>query len=446
MSLDSIVKVNITRDTKVPTQKGFGVPAILSTEANLLLTNLVTEYESDSVLESLIADGFTTASQTYLAASAMVSQSPKIEKLKVIKQSPSIAQTDIINIDSVENAATYAVTFNGILVEYISDADATDAEIQAGLIALLAGIPSVNAGFVANGTDKIDITASNGGEGYSVSVGDAKLSITAGVANNGPVEDLIAARDEDDDWYFLCDTTHTPLQVTLVSAYIETIIKLYAYQTSDANSKDETESSLTPGIIGDLKLQNYDRTFGLWVPAAELVDYKIAAWVGLMAPKDPGSATWKFKEGNAISANKFTSAEKKNIQDKNGNIYIPIAGFNMFEEGVVASGEYIDIMRGTDWIQARIQENVFGLLVSSDKVPYTDGGIESIGLQVEEVLDRAVDRLILVGGEDGPIVTVPKRADTSKADRAARFLRDVKFTGNYAGAIHKVQIDGTLSV
>jgi hypothetical protein len=446
MSLDSIVKVNITRDTKVPTQKGFGVPAILSTEANLLLTNLVTEYESDSVLESLIAAGFTTASQTYLAASAMVSQSPKIEKLKVIKQTPSVAQTDIINIDSVENAATYAVTFNGVLVEYLSDADATDAEIQAGLIALLAGIAGVNAGFVANGTDKIDVTATNAGEGYSVSVGDAKLSITAGVANNGPVEDLIAARDEDDDWYFLTDTTHTPLQVTLISAYIETIIKLYAYQTSDANSKDEPGTSATPGLIGDLKAQNYDRSFGVWVPAAELVDYKMAAWVGLMAPKDPGSATWKFKEGNAISANKFTSQEKKNIQDKNGNVYINVAGFNIFEEGVVASGEFIDIMRGTDWIQARIQEQVFGLLVSSDKVPYTDGGIESIGLQVEEVLDRAVDRLILVGGEDGPVVTVPKRSETTKADRAARFLRDVKFTGNYAGAIHKVQIDGTLSV
>lgn len=445
MSLDSIVKVNITRDTKVSTQAGFGVPAILSTEANLLLTNLVTEYSSDTVLESLIADGFTTASQTYLAASAMVSQSPKIEKLKVIKQSASVAQADTLNIDTVENAATYAVTFNGILVEFVSDADATDAEIQAGLIALLAGIPSVNAGFVANGTDKIDVTATNAGEGYSLSV-DAKMSITAVTASNGPVEDLVKASDEDDDWYFLTDTTHTALQVKLISAYIETVIKLYAYQTSDANSKDEVATSGTPGIMGDMKAQNYDRTFGIWVPADELVDYKMAAWVGLMAPKDPGSATWKFKEGNAISANKFTSAEKKNIQDKNGNIYITVAGFNIFEEGVVSSGEYIDIMRGTDWIQARIQEQVFGLLVSSDKVPYTDGGIESIGLQVEEVLDRAVDRLILVGGEDGPIVTVPKRSETTKADRAARFLRDVTFTGNYAGAIHKVQIDGTLSV
>lgn len=445
MSLDSIVKVNITRDTKVPTQKGFGIPAILSTEADALLSQRVTTYESDTALESLLADGFTTASQTYLAAAALVGQSPKVEKLKVIKQAASVAQEDTLTIDTIENNATYGVTFNGVLVEYVSDADATDLEIQAGLKALLEAIPNVGATFTENGTNALDIQSSSAGKGYSVSV-TAQMSVAAVTANLGPVEEIVSARDVDDDWYFLLDTTHTPLQVELISAYIETQIKLYAYQTSDANSKDEAETSATPGLMGDLKAQNYDRTFGVWVPAAELVDYKIAAWVGIVAPKDPGSATWKFKEGNGISANKFTAQEKKNIQDKNGNVYVNIAGINMFEEGVVASGEFIDIMRGTDWIQARIQEQVFGLLTSNDKVPYTDGGIESIGLQVEDVLDRAVDRLILVGGEDGPVVTVPKRSETTKADRAARFLRDVRFTGFYAGAIHKVQIDGTLSV
>lgn len=445
MSLDSIVKVNITRDTKVPTQKGFGVPAIMSPEADALLGQRVTTYEADSALESMLADGFTSASQTYLAAAALLSQSPKVEKLKVIKQATSVAQEDTINIDTVANNTTYGVTFNGVLVEYLSDADATDAEIQAGLIALLAGIPGVNAGFVANGTDKIDVTATNAGEGYSITV-SADLSVTAVTANLGPVEELVSARDEDDDFYFILDTTHTALQVKLMSAYVETQIKLYAYQTDDANSKDVAEGLDTDSVMILLKNQNYDRSFGVWVPTAELVDYKIAAWVGIMAPKDPGSATWKFKEGNGISANNFSAQEKKNIQDKNGNVYITIAGINMFEEGVVASGEFIDIMRGTDWIQARIQEQVFGLLTSNDKVPYTDGGIESIGLQVEDVLDRAVDRLILVGGEDGPVVTVPKRSETTKADRAARFLRDVRFTGFYAGAIHKVQIDGTLSV
>jgi len=442
MSLESIVKVNITRDTKVPTQKGFGIPAILSSEASIL-GELVTVYESDTALESLIADGFTTASEVYKCVSAIISQSPKVEKIKVIQQTAAVAQSDKVTINTVTDAISYIVTLAGVAYEYVSGVGATDVQIRDGLIALIDAHADYSA--ILDGTNSFDITAANAGKGYSIAV-SAEMSYANTAANNGPVEDVIAARDIDDDWYFLLTTSNTNLQIELLAAYIETQVKLFCYQTDDADSKNLAEASDTTGIIKFLKGLNYDRSFGVWVPTADLSEYKTAAWVGIMAPKDPGSATWKFKEGNAISADQYTANEKKNVEDKNGNVYITIAGINMFEQGVCASGEFIDIMRGTDWIQARIQEQVFGLLTSEDKVPYDDGGIESVGLQIEDVLSRAVDRTILVGGEDGPLVTVPKRSETTKADRANRFLRDVKFTGFYAGAIHKTQIDGTLSV
>ena len=442
--LDSIVVVNITRETKVPTQAGFGIPAILSSEATIL-AELVTTYESDTALASLIADGFTTSSEVYKAVSAIISQNPKVEQIKVIQQSPSVVQVDTNTIDTVVDETTYSTTINGELFEFVSGVAATDAQIVAGLRALIDASDQPVTSADGGGTDDYTLTADNAGQGFS-NVTDAKQSIVKTTANNGPVEDIIAARDVDDDWYFLMTTTHTDLQTLIIAGYVETAIKLFGYQTDSANSKDVSESLDTDGIIKALKDLNYDRSFGVWVPTAELVQYKHAAWVGIMAPKDPGSATWKFKQANGVSANKFTAQEKKNIEDKNGNVYITVAGIDMFEQGVSASGEFIDIMRGTDWIQARIQEQVFGLLASSDKVPYDDGGIESVGLQVEDVLDRAVDRTILVGGEDGPVVTVPRRSETTTADRANRFLRDVKFTGFYAGAIHKIQIDGTLSV
>jgi hypothetical protein len=443
MSLDSVVVVNIDRETRLPTQRGFGVPAILSTEANSLLADRVTTFDIVTALEDLVAAGFTTSSQTYKAAAALASQRPRVEEFKVIKQAASVAQVEVVTIEVVANAFDYIVTLDGVAYEFTSDADATDVEIQAGLIALLNPLAKVNA--VATGTDQITITAANAGEGFSISVGD-NLSVAQSAANLGPVEEIISARDIDDNWYFLLDTTHTPLQVKLIAAYIETQIKMYAYQTDDANSKSVVEGSDSTSLMKVLKTAGYDRTFGIWVPTADLGEYKIAAWVGLMAPKDPGSATWKFKTGRGITSDSFTTQEKTNIKGKNGNIYITIAGVDMFEEGKVASGEFVDIIVGTDWIQSRIQEEVFALFVAEDKVPYSDGGIEAIVLQVENVLDQAVQRTILLGGEDGPVVTAPRRSETEAADRAARFLRDIRFTGLYAGAIHKTQIDGTLSI
>lgn len=442
-TLSSIVTVNITRDTKVPTQKGFGTPGILSKESDAIFAvgELVRTYSQETALSSLVADGFTTSSETYKCAAGLTSQSLKGEFLKVVRQGASVAQEDTITIDVVANDTTYTVTVNGVAYEFTSDADATDAEIQAGLIALLDAISGISA--VANSTNKIDLSSDNAGKGYSLAV-DANMSFVNTAANNGPVEEIIKARDFDDDWYMLFDTTHTNLQAELVADYIESQVKLYSYQTSDATSKDTTESLDTTGILKILKDKAYDRSIGIWVPADELGEYKMARVAGGLLPKDPGSVTWKFKSGAGASANKFTTQEEVNIEGKNGNIYVRVAGINMLQQGIVASGEYIDIMRGTDWIQSRIMENVFGLFTSEDKVPFDDGGIESVGLQVEDILGQAEARTILVVGSS--VVTVPKRSETTKADRSNRFLRDVKFTGEYAGAIHKTQIDGTLSV
>lgn len=442
--ISSVVKVNIDRKTKLPSRVGFGTPACLSPEANGKLTELVQVFDSETILEELLALGFTTASEVYKWATVMVSQSPKVEKLMVIQQATSEIQSDKVTVVTAVDETLYSVIVDGISYEFSSGVAATLTEIRDGLRGLIAA-DRADLNIVDDGTDKFDITSQVAGVGFSLTVG-ANLSQASTTANVGPVEAIIAARDVNDEWYMLFTTVHTNLQIELIASYIETQVKLFSYQTNDADSKDDSESVDTTGILKKMKDLGYDRTFGTWVPTDKLGEYKHAGVAGLALPKDPGSLTWKFKEPNAVTADKFTAAEEKNIEDKNGNKFVLIAGITMFEEGVVSSGEYIDIMRGTDWIQARIQERVFGLLTTEDKVPYSDGGIESIGTQVEYVLDQAVQRTILIGGEDGPVVSVPLRENTDPKDRSTRFLRDVTFTGFYAGAIHKVQIDGTLSI
>lgn len=449
MDINSVVTVNITRETKVPSQKGFGVPAIISTEASIL-TNLVTEFSSDTFKSELIAAGFTTSSEVYKAMNAICSQNPKPEKVKVIKQTASVAQVETVSIETVTNSATYAVTIDGVVYEFTADSDATEGEILAGLAALINPLTQVNASVVS--TDLV-ITAASAGLGFSIAV-DEKMSVVHTTANNGPVEDLIAARDFDDDWYFLGTTTHTKLQSKIIAAYIESEIKLFVGQTDDADSKDLALANDTGGTLVFLKDKNYDRTIHAWVPSAKLGEYKHLGWVGRQATKEPGSSNWKFKSVKGASADKYTSQELKNIQDKKGNVYVTIGGIDMFQEGIVASGEYIDIMIGTDWIQARIKEQVFGMMAKEEKVPYDNGGIEAVGLQVEDVLSQAVGRTILLSDDNldedgnpmGPKVTVPLRSQTTTADRANRVLNNVKFTGFYAGAINKVNIVGNLSV
>jgi len=169
-----------------------------------------------------------------------------------------------------------------------------------------------------------------------------------------------------------------------------------------------------------------------------------AAWLGGQLPKTPGSITWKFKTLTGINPDTLTSTVVTNVQGKNANIYETIGGVNMIHEGVVASGEFIGVIRGVDWIQSRITEEVFTVLVNADKVPYTDAGVEMIKTAIQSVLEQAVDNGILVANTI--TITAPKVADVSTANKANRFLPDVKFGATLAGAIHKVKIDGKLSI
>lgn len=174
------------------------------------------------------------------------------------------------------------------------------------------------------------------------------------------------------------------------------------------------------------------------------VSFPEFAWMGGQLPKAPGSITWKFKTLTGITPDVLTSTAVNNVKDKNCNIYETIAGISMAHEGVVSSGEFIDIIRGVDWIQARISERVFTLLANADKVPYTDPGVEMIKSEIQAVLEQAVDNAVLV--KDTIAITAPKVADVSSTDKANRYLPDIKFGATLAGAIHKVQIVGKLSV
>jgi len=141
----------------------------------------------------------------------------------------------------------------------------------------------------------------------------------------------------------------------------------------------------------------------------------------------------------------LNTTEFNNAIGKECNVYTEVGGVDITENGVVVSGEFIDIIRGTDWIQARIEENIFSALVNADKIPYTNAGIDVIKSRTSAILRQAIDNGILAA-DPAPVVTAPDVADISSTDKANRLLPDVEFTATYAGAIHKVIIQGKISV
>lgn len=253
---------------------------------------------------------------------------------------------------------------------------------------------------------------------------------------------LSAIAAEDNGWYGVVVDQAMASDFDDVAAWVESAKKFAIFWTTDADTPDSTKST---DLASVLKAASYDRSAVIYhVQPSTGADYPDAAWMGEGFPYDPGTSTWAYKTLRGVTADKINGNQETALQNKNCNYYSEVGGVNITQEGKVASGEWIDIIIGTDWIEARLREAVYGALVNNRKIPYDDSGIAIIEGLVKSVLSQAAAAGILQG--DSIEVTVPKYKDIPQADKLARKLPDVKFTALYQGAIQRTTINGTISV
>lgn len=253
---------------------------------------------------------------------------------------------------------------------------------------------------------------------------------------------LNAIAKENNDWYGIVVDQALVSSFADVASWVETAKKFAIFWITDVNAYDASKST---DLASVLKLANRDRSAVIWhaTPTGG-ADYPDAAWIGEGFPYEPGTSTWAYKTLNGVTPDTLLASQETALKGKNCNYYTTVGGVSITQEGKVASGEYIDIIIGTDWIEARLREAVYSALVNNRKIPYDDTGIAMIEGLVKGVLNEAASKGILQA--DSIAVTVPKYADIPQADKLARKLPDVKFSALYQGAIHSVTINGTISV
>ena len=236
--------------------------------------------------------------------------------------------------------------------------------------------------------------------------------------------------------------SNSEAEILAAAAWIEARKKIFLCNTSDTEVVDNV---VTSDVMSDLQSFAYART-AIMYSQVRLLNWSGAAWGGNRLPSDPGSSTWAFKTLAGVQVDQnLTGGQASVIESKGGNHYTVVAGVNITRYGIMASGEFIDIVRGIDWLDQRIKERIFGVLINNPKVPYTDTGVDLMRSQVLAQLNQGVG-VGLLSPDPAPVVTAPKVADIDPADRANRILPDINFQATLAGAIHKLIISGVLSV
>lgn len=437
-SIEQIVRVVISQETQAVPQVGFGIPLIMGTSNRF--AELVRYYSSAA---AMLADGFTTSDPEYVRALKAFSQSLSPTQIGVGKYTTPIAQVERLTVNDVQDNTIYSATINGILFSIDSGSGATAASILAAIAsAINAGSEPVTAGAVVS--NHIDLTADNPGEGFTLTV-SAKLTITHITSNHSIADDIAALQNVSDVWYGLSICSNLKSDILQVAAYIESQKKIFIASSSDA----DILTTATDDVASTLKAFSYKRTALLY--SAEANGGPEAAWLGGQLPQTPGASTWKFKTLVGVTPDDLTQTERNNvigtpdIPAKNGNIYETVGGVPITEEGWMASGQFIDITIGLDWLEATMQTNVFVPLANSPKVPYTDLGVAVIENAIRQTLQTGVNNG-LIDGNSPLTVSAPKVLDIPANTRAQRVLPDMKFSCRLAGALHFVQIDGTVTV
>lgn len=234
------------------------------------------------------------------------------------------------------------------------------------------------------------------------------------------------------DFFYLLCTDQTDGVITEISNWNKTQTRLYFASTSNPTLH--------------VTLKDNENTILLVHPKPET--YPAAAWVGDAAPRDVGSYTYTFKELKGIEPANYTDEELDAIE-VGASSYIRVGGRNITSKGVTTSGEYIDIVQGQYYLHSEITNGIFEMLATTDKVVFSNGGINSTVAVLETKLkEAAVAGVIAKDDNEQPLyeVVAPELAAIPRDSKIKRTLPNVNWDATVEGAIENVDIRGVLKI
>lgn len=425
--LDSIIQIQINRETTAVATASFSIPLVLATFTNFSeRTRTYTDFDA-------VADDFDSTDNVYKIAQRLFGQDG------VRPPSIIVGRRQVNGVDgsvTVANNSVYSITINNTTYTFTSDGTATAIEIVAGLDTAVGSPTGITF------TDNLDGTFS-----VAPTVAGTPWSLTASsnitLVNDAPteswVEALDAVADVNNSWYALIAETHVSADILALAASIQPRHKIYL--TSTADPVTITTGTTDPASL--LKAGSFSRTGIIYLPTAN-TEFPEAAWVGSQLPRTPGSNDWDFKRANLVTVSVLTDTQRANLRSKNANMYTTVAGVNIFQDGNMSTGvsDAVDIIIGIDWTYARMQEAVYSRLVNLLKVPYTRNGFLIIESEMRSVLSQGQANGLY---DSGWTVTSPDPLTISANQRIQRVAGDFLFSARLQGSVRVVSIVGTVT-
>lgn len=453
MNIDQIVKVDIALNTAGISKLGFNTIMVCGPHAKTLERVLAIS-DPDELLDL----GFESTDPIYVAVNTAFSQTPAPSVVKVGRWQCDSIKVGLVNEDTISAGTKYSVSINyydadfnvkTITGEYEAVADDT-AAIVATQVSSTLGTADTDSLFTCSASgNEVVIKAKDPQTSFTVDT-NAQMVVTLveQAASLDVAENMQLISDEDDDWYGVICSDRTDDTVLAMAAWAEGQTKLYGVGLS-ANAVKTAASD--KDIASQLMQKNYMRT--QWWYHADPNEFLEAAIMARCFSVNPGGETWANKRLNGVTTDDLTQTDIKAITAKNGNCFVAVRNISVTQNGKVAGGEWIDVIRFRDWLKEEMQTDLFTMLINRDKLPFTDQGIALVENTMNKVLALGQKRGGIApteydddGNENlGYTISVPLASSISANNKAQRVLQDCKFTARLAGAIHVIEIYGNLT-
>lgn len=448
-TLQNITNISISLATTAVSRQGFGTPIFIG--SHRAFNERIRTYTS---VTAATAD-LLTGSDELAAATAFFSQIPAPASIKIGRREADVILTpdtpaldDVYTItvadtdgDSVAVSVTAIITDDEeAIVDGIKSAIDSDPNVSVHVTA-------VKVGTGAAATLTLSPTLSS--DAFSIS---GLVKLTESFTSSEVAGDVLSAIEAvDSDFYFVTAHDHTETFVLAMALVVEARSKMYFVSNQDQAS---LVALATPAVdtLGKLFELNYFRTVAIYHHEAD-TKFTECAFVGMGAPADPGTLTWANQQLSGVSTSSDSSGvnisatQQNNLVARETNFIQNVGGVDITRRGRVIGGEWIDVIRGRDLIEVKLTEGYQNQLINAPKVPYTDSGINSLRSTVSSVLSRYVSTEAvpnILDENDSFTITFPRARDVSFADKAARTFNG-SFTATLAGAIHVVNVTGTLT-
>lgn len=429
-----------------------------------------------------IATDFGISSREYLAAQAFFSQSPQPTQVYIGRWAKSATAGRLRGrtLSSAEqDISLFTAITTGTLSLTIDGASKSMASIDLSAETNLNGVASqISSALGVSGScawtgERFVITSATTGTSSTVATTDTgtmsslmgfagSATSVAGVAAESLASAITALLDYD-TWYMVCvapDASDDSIVEAAGLIEAASPSRMIGFTTQNSTEIDSTASST---LGSRLKGLGYNRTILVYSSDSPVA---AASVFGRMATINfEGSnttLTLKFKQLPGVTAENLRSSQAEALKSHNVNAFCAYQNdTSILQEGITSGGWFIDETHGLDWLQNRVETDLWNLLYTSKKVGQDESGATAIVSCVNKSLEQGVTNgLIAPGVWNGDAFGALESGDTlstgyyvyiqpfdeqSQSDREARKAPPIQIAVKLKGAVHFINVTITVN-